>query len=79
MLGLAGRVIVAGCRDAGAARTLGLVPSHNASTALEMAHGLAGGAGSPGWWGRPIRRSVVAADPLMDSCRSPARALLFAQ
>jgi hypothetical protein len=38
----AGRVIVAGCRDAGAARALGLVPSHNTSTALAMAEGLAG-------------------------------------
>jgi hypothetical protein len=35
-------VIVAGCRDAGAARALGLVPSHNPSTALAMARGLAG-------------------------------------
>lgn len=42
MLGRAGRVIVAGCRDAGAARALGLVPSHNAATALAMAHGVAG-------------------------------------
>ena len=32
-----GRVIVAGCRDAGAARALGLVPSHNTATALAMA------------------------------------------
>jgi Lactate racemase N-terminal domain len=38
----AGRVIVAGCRDAGAARALGLVPSHNIATALAMARGLAG-------------------------------------
>jgi hypothetical protein len=38
----AGRVIVAGCRDAGAARALGLVPSHNSTTALAMAAGLAG-------------------------------------
>jgi hypothetical protein len=38
----AGRVIVAGCRDAGAARALGFVPSHNAATALAMAEGLAG-------------------------------------
>lgn len=44
----AGRVIVAGCRDAGAARALGLVPSHNASTALAMADGLAGGGGRTG-------------------------------
>lgn len=38
-----GRVIVAGCRDATAARTLGFVPSHGTSSALEMAHGVAGG------------------------------------
>jgi hypothetical protein len=38
----AGCVIVAGCRDAGAARALGFVPSHNIQTALHMAHGLAG-------------------------------------
>jgi Lactate racemase N-terminal domain len=42
VLDRAGRVIVAGCRDAGAARALGLVPSHNASTALAMARGVAG-------------------------------------
>lgn len=42
MLERAGRVIVAGCRDAGAARALGLVPSHNTATALAMADGLAG-------------------------------------
>jgi hypothetical protein len=44
----AGRVIVAGCRDAGAARALGLVPSHNTSTALAMAEGLAGPGGRTG-------------------------------
>ena len=38
-----GRVIVAGCRDAGAARALGFVPSHSISTALEMAHGVSAG------------------------------------
>jgi hypothetical protein len=38
-----GRVIVAGCRDASAARTLGFVPSHGIGSALEMAHGVAGG------------------------------------
>jgi hypothetical protein len=38
-----GRVIVAGCRDAGAARTLGFVPSHSIATALEMAHGVSAG------------------------------------
>jgi hypothetical protein len=39
----AGRVLVGGCRDAGAARALGLVPTHNIPTALEMARGVAGG------------------------------------
>ncbi len=38
-----GQVIVAGCRDAVAARTLGFVPSHGVGSALEMAHGVAGG------------------------------------
>jgi hypothetical protein len=38
-----GRVIVAGSRDAVAARRLGFVPSHSISSALEMAHGVAGG------------------------------------
>jgi len=38
-----GRVVVAGCRDAIAARTLGFVPSHSIASALEMAHGVAGG------------------------------------
>ncbi len=41
-LARAGCVIVAGCRDAGAARALGFVPSHNIQTALLMARGLAG-------------------------------------
>ena len=36
-------VVVAESRDAVAARALGLVPSHSVSSALEMAHGLAGG------------------------------------
>jgi hypothetical protein len=38
-----GRVVVAGCRDAVAARALGFVPSHGIGSALEMAHGVAGG------------------------------------
>jgi hypothetical protein len=42
-LGRAGRVLVAGCRDAGAARALGLVPVHSIPAALEMARGVAGG------------------------------------
>jgi hypothetical protein len=38
-----GAVVVAGSRDAVAARALGFVPSHSVTSALEMAHGLAGG------------------------------------
>ena len=38
-----GAVVVAGCRDHQAARTLGFVPTHGVSTALEMAHGRADG------------------------------------
>ena len=38
-----GRVIVAGSRDAIAARSLGFVPSHSVASALDMAHGVAGG------------------------------------
>ena len=34
-----GAVLVAGCRDAQAARQIGLVPVHNLPTALEMARG----------------------------------------
>lgn len=39
----AGRVIVGACRDAGAARALGFVPSHSATAAVEMAREMAGG------------------------------------
>lgn len=39
----AGRVIVAGCRDASAARSLGFVPSHNLTTAVGMGLGVADG------------------------------------
>ncbi len=42
-LGRLGAVIVAGCRDAVAARQLGFVPAHGLGAALEMAHGRAGG------------------------------------
>ncbi len=38
-----GAVVVAGCRDHQAARTLGFVPTHGIGPALEMAHGRAGG------------------------------------
>jgi hypothetical protein len=39
----AGRIIVAGCRDASSARSLGFVPSHNLATAVDMALGLSDG------------------------------------
>ena len=38
-----GAVLVAGCRDAVAARQLGFVPTHGVPAALEMARGLGGG------------------------------------
>jgi hypothetical protein len=34
-------VLVAGCRDAHAARQMGFVPTHGLGPALEMAHGRA--------------------------------------
>ncbi len=42
-LGRLGAVLVAGCRDAVAAKQLGFVPTHGIGPALEMAHGRAGG------------------------------------
>jgi hypothetical protein len=44
-----GAVVVAGCRDHQAARTLGFVPTHGLASALEMAHGRAGGAARLGF------------------------------
>jgi hypothetical protein len=41
-IGRLGAVLVAGCRDAVAARQLGFVPTRGLSAALEMAHGRAG-------------------------------------
>jgi hypothetical protein len=40
--GRLGAVLVAGCRDASAARRLGFVPTHGIAAALEMAEGRAG-------------------------------------
>ncbi len=34
-----GAVLIAGCRDAGAARQLGFVPTHSLAAALEIARG----------------------------------------
>jgi hypothetical protein len=44
-----GSVLVAGCRDAVAARQLGFVPTHGVAAALEMARGLGGGAPTIGF------------------------------
>jgi hypothetical protein len=64
VLARAGAVIVGGCRDAGAARALGLVPSHSAATALAMARGLSGDEGSLGvLLGPPYPRVVVGDEP----------------
>jgi hypothetical protein len=48
-LGRLGAVIVAGCRDAVAARQLGFVPARGLGAALEMAHGRAGGQARVGY------------------------------
>jgi Lactate racemase N-terminal domain len=48
-LGRLGSVIIAGCRDAVAARQLGFVPARGLGVALEMAHGRAGGAARVGY------------------------------
>jgi hypothetical protein len=48
-LGRLGSVIVAGCRDAVAARQLGFVPARGLGAALEMAHGRAGGEARVGY------------------------------
>jgi hypothetical protein len=44
-----GAVLIAGCRDAVAARQLGFVPVHGVGAALDMAHGRAGGAARLGF------------------------------
>jgi hypothetical protein len=49
-----GAVLVAGCRDATAARQLGFVPTHGIGAALSMARGRAG---------RPVRIGFVLAPP----------------
>jgi hypothetical protein len=63
MLERAGRVIVAGCRDAGAARALGFVPSHNAATGLAMADGLAGPEARTGVLLGPPYPALIVGDP----------------
>jgi hypothetical protein len=58
-----GRVVVAGCRDAIAARTLGFVPSHGIGSALEMAHGVSGGRARVGILLAPPYPPLVVDDP----------------
>jgi hypothetical protein len=53
-LGQLGHVIIAGCRDHGAARQLGFVPTHGAGPALTMARG---------WTERPPRVGFLLAPP----------------
>ena len=53
-LGHLGHVIIAGCRDHGAARQLGFVPTHGAGAALTMARG---------WTERPPRIGFLLAPP----------------
>lgn len=48
-LGRLGAVVVAGCRDAVAARRLGFVPAQSIGLALDMAHGRAGGSARVGF------------------------------
>jgi hypothetical protein len=53
-LGRLGHVIIAGCRDHGAARQLGFVPTHGAGPALTMARG---------WTERPPRVGFLLSPP----------------
>jgi Lactate racemase N-terminal domain len=54
-----GRVIVAGSRDANAARMLGFVPTRSVGSALEMAHGVAGGRARVGIMPAPPYAPVI--------------------
>ncbi|HZC28713.1 MAG TPA: hypothetical protein VE269_03150, partial [Gaiellaceae bacterium] len=49
-----GQVLIAGCRDAAAARSLGFVPTHGLSAALTMARG---------WTDRPPRIGFLLSPP----------------
>jgi Lactate racemase N-terminal domain len=57
----AGRVLIAGCRDAGAARALGLVPVHSITAALDMARGVAGGSHRLGVMAAPPYAPLIVA------------------
>ncbi|HET7044874.1 MAG TPA: lactate racemase domain-containing protein [Gaiellaceae bacterium] len=58
----AGTVLVAGCRDAVAARQLGFVPTHGLGPALEMAQGRAGGGARIGFLLAPPYFPLLAGD-----------------
>ncbi len=62
-LARAGRVLVAGCRDSGAARALGLVPTHSITAALEMAVGVSGGSHRAGVIVGPPYVPLIVATP----------------
>lgn len=58
----AGSVLVAGCRDAVAARQLGFVPTHGLGPALELASGVAGGSARVGFLLAPPYFPLLVAD-----------------
>ena len=67
-------VVVAESRDAVAARALGFVPSHSVSSALEMAHGLAGGRARVGVLAAPPYAPLLGrTSPLRGTSFEPAR------
>ena len=74
-----GAVVVAGCRDHQAARALGFVPTHSVSSALEMAHGVAGGEARIGVLLAPPYFPLEVGDRGPSRCRGrscgPARSL----
>ena len=68
-----GRVIVAGSRDAASARAFGFVPTHSISSALEMAHGIAGGQANVGVLVAPPYPPLLASSPRRGTSSEPAR------
>jgi hypothetical protein len=67
-----GAVLVAGCRDASAARQLGFVPTHGINAALAMAHGRAGGPPRIGFLLSPPYYPLTVHDP--GALEAPGRA-----
>jgi hypothetical protein len=69
-----GAVVVAGSRDAVAARVLGFVPSHSITSALEMAHGIAGARARIGILLAPPYAPLLGrTSPLRGTSSEPAR------